>query len=270
MQDPQLALHLPMKGFGNVGDIKLLKNDWSPLHFGFGLDRNLDYLLQCLRPDEAAANRYYHQRNENAANAGDEWEETAQLFRPVIAQQDNANVEWGWCIDKASTTCSNPSSMGILNDLSNHNASQHDFNTNMTIFEDTDGVVDIDNYNKPCINLLHCESDFQGDAESDEEVEFEDSNKLVTEVNTGILSSRKLPQNYLEISSHSMRPSAIPPTSTKCRQLLPVPRVQLLIKGAMRPPPSNSILRQVITRWCRIQLNESKHYLNHVKNDDNY
>jgi hypothetical protein len=249
MQDPRWALNLPMRGGGR----NCFKNDWSPLHYGFGLDKSLGNLLQCLRPDEAAAaaEHYNHQRSENFVNGGDEWEETAQLFRPSVAAQDYSNdfVEWGWSTDITSTVClspcGSPLDAGILDGLSNRNVS-NDTNRNMKISEDSNGVVNVDSSYTPYANLLHYESDFQGDAETNA-IEFDSSkinNILIqTRGNNGILTPKKLSQNYLQISSNSMRLSALPSKSAKCRPLLPVSRVQLLIKGAVRPPPSDSILR---------------------------
>lgn len=220
------------------------------MHYGFGLDKSLDNLLNCLRPDEAAAAAKCYDRKPNkfSSNRGDEWEETAQLFRTGVTAQDNPNDfdEWGWSIDVAPSICSNPSGstlvMGVLNDLSDHTALDC-FDKNVTTFEDTKGLVDVDTYHKSYDDLLHCATDVQGDIRNDEEIELDGNSTLVVENNNQILTSRKSPQNYLEIPFHSMRPIAISSASAKCRPLLPVSRVQLLIKGAMRPPPLNSIIR---------------------------
>jgi hypothetical protein len=254
MQDPRLALHLPIRGAADVGDRNIIKNDWSPLCSGFGLDKSLGNLLQCLRPDEAAAaaEHYYRQRRDSSANGGDEWEETAQLFHPSVVAQDYSKdfVEWGWSIDIASNLCLNPcgspSGIGILTSPPNCNT-LNDLNRNVTISEDGNGVVNVDSSYVPHADLLHYESDFQGGAENDEEIEFDNSKftniAIQTGGNNGILTNKKFPQNFLEISSNHMRPSALPFKSAKYRPLLPVSRVQLLIKGAMRPPPSDSVLR---------------------------
>jgi hypothetical protein len=264
MQDPRLALHLPMRGAADAGGGTCFKNDWSPLHYGFGLDKSLGNLLQCLRPDEAAAaaERNYHQRRENFVNGGDEWEETAQLFRPSVAAQDYSNdfVEWGWSTDKTSTVClspcGSPLDVGILDDLSNRYASNNTYR-NMEISEGSNGVENVDRFCTPYANY---ESDFKGDAENNEAIEFDSSkfdNILIkTGGNNGILTPKKLPQNYLQISSNSTSLSALPSKSAKCRPLLPVSRVQLLIKGALRPPPSDSILRLLI-RFNRTKQNTS-------------
>lgn len=220
------------------------------MHYGYGLDKNLDILLNCLRPEEvvAAAKCYDRKPNKFTTNRGDEWEQTAQLFRTGVTAQDNQNDfdEWGWSIDVAPSICSNPCGSpldaDVLNDLSDYTASDY-LDKYVTNFDDTKGLVDVDTYHKPYDNLLHCETDVQGDTQNDKEIELDGNSTLVVRNNNQILTCRKSPPNCLEISLHSMRPTAISSASAKCRPLLPVSRVQLLIKGAMRPPPSNNIIR---------------------------
>lgn len=55
------------------------KNSWSPLAYGFGLDKNLIVLLQELRPEESSRVGCEYQGTPLLI---DDWDRTANLFMP--------------------------------------------------------------------------------------------------------------------------------------------------------------------------------------------
>lgn len=191
--------------------------------------------------------RFNRQWNESSED-GDVWEETAQLFRSSVSEESNASnfVEWGWSIDVEVLECCNPCLRPMNINVSEHIVFEDIPEDDNIYNENNFGEVNVESDIQPCVNLLHEESIFQGitnNVEVELDLEFDSKSKLVMTGNNEYPTFRKQSENHLKISSHAIRATAIPSAGVNCRPLLPVSRVQLLIKGAMRPPPLCSILR---------------------------
>ena len=98
-QEPRLALLTP----SNIHNIFLepQSNDlWSPLQFGFGLDKSLHSLLAAIRPHEYPKNFFKEEESGNIFDIGNgEWDRTKGMFSVgalFLKDIDNyADADWG-------------------------------------------------------------------------------------------------------------------------------------------------------------------------------
>jgi hypothetical protein len=244
------------------------KDTWSPLGLGFGFDQNLRILFEILRPEEFANwQQNLHQREQHR-DERDEWEGVANLFLPNVEEHNHREKNWGGnCLEEyeyggcysEEQTEDNFCVSRELEDFDDDNF-QHEndvyFNRNCGVDNWSDEMSDKERTSTPA--AMHTPKNFSIDGlqpslllidrKRQHDLQDQRCNLHNSSLNSPLVHAETPRQNITicknipSITPASHRTSVLTVVS---HPLLPVSRIQQLLRGVMSSPPGETLLRLV-------------------------
>lgn len=278
-QNPKLALCLPTFTVDKEYNQKSFvapegRGTWSPLVLGFGFDQDLRSLFEELRPEEFTDWQVNLQQREQLRGVRDEWEGVADLFLSITEGREENEIKWGWdCSNEyeyegyhseeqpENILCVGNTQKDVVDyecrhereytfdfnfsddNCSDNNSERESVNTPAAMSTFKDPFMD-KTIKDPCKDeslLLLMNRKRQYDS-------MDDKNNLHdNSINAALSIADKSHQN-ITVCKNMPTTSASRMTSELTvisRPLLPVSRIQQLLKGVMSTPPAETLLRSV-------------------------
>jgi hypothetical protein len=269
-QDPKLALCLPTN-VANEGihqdnlNISKEKGSWSPVGLGFGFDQNLKSLFEILRPEEFSFWQQNLQQGAQQRDDRDEWEGVANLFLPNVEGYDYREENWGWNCSEGyeyegcySEVKSEDMLCGgrIQEDFDDYKSKHEDndyFDVNSDVDICSDNMSDIEKTSTPTGMHTPDYHSIDGSQPSFLSISRKRQHDLVDHRSNILDSSLNAPLNNAETPRQNITicknmpfiTSASSALTVLSRPLLPVSRIQQLLRGVMSSPPVETLLRLV-------------------------
>jgi hypothetical protein len=264
-----LALCLPtfVANEGNHQDnlnITKEKGTWSPVGLGFGFDQNLRSLFEILRPEEFSSWQQNLQQRAHQRDKRDEWEGVANLFLPNVEGYNYREENWGWnCSEEYEYEgfYSEVQSEDVLcggrkqEDFDDYKSRHEDndcFDVNSGVDICSDNVSDREKTSTPTGMYTPDYCSVDGSQPSFLLISRKRQHDLVDHRSNIIDSSLNSPlnvethrQNITICKNMPFITSASSALTVISRPLLPVSRIQQLLRGVMSSPPVETLLRLV-------------------------
>lgn len=259
------------------------KDTWSPLGLGFGFDQNLRILFEILRPEEFANWQQNLQQREQHRDK-DEWEGVANLFLPNNEDYNHREKNWGWncseeyeyeyggCYSEEHTEDNFCVSREIENfdDDKFLHENDVDFNRNCGVDNWSDEMSDKERTSTPA--AIYTPNNFSTDGLQppllliDRKRQHDLQDQRCNLHNSSLDSTLDIAETPRQNITICKNIPLITPVSQRTsvftvisHPLLPVSRIQQLLRAVLSSPPAETLLRLV---WCQYYAFSSLTFVN--------